>query len=217
MDGTTPGWSSGRRSGRSRVLVAASVAASVAAALAGCGGSVSSDAAGSSASPSPLGDEPVRSPTPDPSRARPCPAAPGDSTGPAATVASVRLTVPRTAAPGAAVPARTSVVVHGDAPRVVLLPSSSGLAVLRGTTLVGWAGGRGTSPVPLPLTAGSTRPVQVVPETLTLVACDGSALPAGEYGVRAVVGYGGDPLDAATGGAPRVFRLVSAPVPITLT
>lgn len=222
MATTTTGRCAGRRGGRALVFVATLL-------LTACGGAVSSERAQPSTSPSsstsqsaspstsPIGDEPVRSTTPSPSRNQGCAAAPVASTGPAAAVASVQLTVPRTAPSGGAVPARSTVVVHADAPRVVLLPASSGLAVLRGATLVGWTGGSGTSPVPLPLSAGASRPAQVVPDALTLVACDGSPLPAGEYTVQAVVGYGSDALDAAAGGVPRIFHLVSEPVPLTVT
>jgi hypothetical protein len=113
--------------------------------------------------------------------------------------------------------ATATVLAGSDAGRILLLPAASGLAVLRGTEVVGWAASRGTSPVPLPLTSGTSRPAQVVPEALTLVACDGSGLAPGAYTVRAVVGYGGDPLNVGAAGVLGVFHLVSAPVPLTVT
>jgi len=60
-------------------------------------------------------------------------------------------------------------------------------------------------------------PAQVVPEALPLIGCDGAPLPAGHYTVRAVVGYGGDPLNVGTGDASGAFQLVSPAVPLTLT
>ena len=113
-------------------------------------------------------------------------------------MAAVRLALPASGAAGSTLGASTSVVVRSDAPRIVLQPAASGLVVLRGGTVVASAAGHGVA-VPLPLRAGATMPAQVVPEALPLIGCDGTPLPAGRYTVRAVVGYGGDPLNAGAG------------------
>ncbi len=202
--------------------------------LAGCGGAVTSSDAGAatpgpstasssavspgSAAPSP-GDEPsVAAPVPSaaaPSVASAC-REPGASTGPAAGVAAVRLALPASGAAGSTLGASTSVVVRSDAPRIVLQPAASGLVVLRGGTVVASAAGHGAA-VPLPLRAGATMPAQVVPEALPLIGCDGAPLPAGRYTVRAVVGYGGDPLNAGAGDGSGRFQLVSPAVPLTVS
>jgi hypothetical protein len=131
-------------------------------------------------------------------------------------VATVHVSLPSSAASGSTVTVTTTLVVGSDAARVILQPSTSGLAVLRGTTVVAWEGGRGTTEVPMPLVGGTTRSAQVVPGTLRLAGCDGAALPPGRYTVQAVVGYGGDPLNGAAGGTAGTFQLVSAPVPLTV-
>ena len=121
----------------------------------------------------------------------------------------MRLTLPASGAAGSTLGVSTTLVVRSDAPRVVLNPATSGLVVLRGGAVVASAAGQGVA-VPLPLRAGATKPAQVVPEALPLVGCDGAPLPAGRYTVRAVVGYGGDPLDA---GCRRWARQVPAGEP----
>lgn len=201
--------------------------------LAGCGGAVtSSDASAQTPGPSSTSSSAVSpnpgppSPSDEPSVAAPVPSAapsaasacrePGASTGPAAGVAAVRLALPASGAAGSTLGASTSVVVRSDAPRIVLQPAVSGLVVLRGGTVVASAAGHGVA-VPLPLRAGATMPAQVVPEALPLIGCDGTPLPAGRYTVRAVVGYGGDPLNAGAGDGAGRFQLVSPAVPLTVS
>jgi hypothetical protein len=200
--------------------------------LAGCGGAVtSSDASAATPGPSSSAVSPDSvppSPSDEPGVAAPVPSAPapsasasacrepGASTGPAAGVAAVRLALPASGAGGSTLGVSTSVVVRSDAPRIVLQPAVSGLVVLRGGTVVASAAGHGVA-VPLPLRAGATMPAQVVPEALPLIGCDGAPLPAGRYTVRAVVGYGGDPLNAGAGDGAGRFQLVSPAVPLTVS
>ncbi len=151
-------------------------------------------------------------------RGHACLAALGASTGPASHTVRVHVSVPTTAVAGDRLVATTTLVVAGDSPRVILQPAGSGLALLRDDAVVAWVGGEAvaTSPVPMPLTAGTTRPAQVVPTSLPLTGDDGEPLPAGRYVVRAVVGYGGDPLNAGAAGGSGSFHLVSGPITVTL-
>jgi hypothetical protein len=150
--------------------------------------------------------------------ARECGRTPGASTGPAAPLVTVTVTAPRTAKGGEAITVRASLVVAADAPRVVLHPATSALLLLQGATVTAWVGGDSMTDhsVPMPLTGGTTRPAQVVPTTVPLIGCDGQPLPPGQYTLQAVVGYGGDPLNAGAAGAAGAFQLVSAPTTLTI-
>ncbi len=141
----------------------------------------------------------------------PCTAPPSVSTGPAATLVTVELMSPSTASSGASIALVARLVVRSDGPRIILQPTTSAVVVLDGTTVVARAVGPAGAAVPLQLRAGERRPAQTVPERLDLVGCDGSPLPAGRYAVRALVGYGGDPLNAGSSGQPGAFVLVSEP------
>lgn len=141
----------------------------------------------------------------------PCTAPPSASTGPAATLVTVELVSPPTASSGASIALVARLVVRSDGPRIILQPTTSAVVVLDGTTVVARAVGPAGAAVPLQLRAGERRPAQTVPERLDLVGCDGSPLPAGRYAVRALVGYGGDPLNAGSSGQPGAFVLISEP------
>ncbi|HEX5426684.1 MAG TPA: hypothetical protein VFX00_00010 [Pedococcus sp.] len=144
---------------------------------------------------------------------RPPPAA---STGPAASLVVVHLEVGDGARPGGTVPVTATLRVTADGPRVVVQPGSSGLVVLRNDRVVGGAASTESAQIPLPLRAGADRPAPAVPDRLSLVGCDGAPLATGGYTVRAVVGYGDDPLNAGAAGGGGRFELVSDPVPLTI-
>lgn len=108
-------------------------------------------------------------------------------------------------------------VVISSGQRIVLSGLGSAVEILRGSTVVGRAAGPAGADVPLPLTAGASYPGQTLPTQVPLVGCDGTPLPPGAYGLRAVVTYGGDPLNGApAGGGAGSFVLVSDP-PVDLT
>ena len=199
-----------RRARRLTVVLAAGAVGLAAGALTGCtGDSMTTDP----------GTPPTGTPPADVSPSgRACPTAVGPSTGPASRVATVQVSAPGSAPTGSRLSATATLVVTADSARVILHPATSGLALLRDDVVVAWAGGDVTNgtPVPMPLRAGTTRPAQVVPAQLALTGCDGHALPAGSYVLRAVLGYGTDSLDAGTAGTAGTFRLVSDPVPVTL-
>lgn len=112
----------------------------------------------------------------------------------------------------------TELVVKADGPRIVLRPTSSALLVLQGDQVVAGRSGDGSTPVPLPLVAGRRSSAQTVPPKLKMVGCDGRPLEPGRYQLRAVVGYGEDPLNAGQGqSAPGSFVLVSPAVPLDVT
>jgi hypothetical protein len=113
---------------------------------------------------------------------------------------------------------QVTVDVLADGQRIITVPASSRLLLTRGTSVVGTSDpGVGPAGVPLPLSAGATRPAQAVPGTIKLVGCDnadgtaGRPLSPGSYGVVAVLAYGQDPLQGAAGGNAKVFTLVSPP------
>ena len=187
------------------------ITAGTAVALTAVAGCASASSRGSS--PDPTAPEP---------RAASCGRVPG-STGPAARLADLRVTAPASAAAGATIAVQVVVDVHADGPRIITVPAASRLLITRGATVVGASEpGSGPAEVPLPLTAGTTRPAQAAPAALTLVGCagaDGSTqkpLPPGTYGVVAVVAYGQDPLQGAASGGAKQFALVSAPWAISV-
>lgn len=112
----------------------------------------------------------------------------------------------------------TELVVRADGPRIVLRPTSSALLVLQGDQVVAGRSGDGSTPVPLPLVAGRRSAAQTVPQNLPMVDCDGQPLEPGSYQLRAIVGYGQDPLNAGQGqSAPGDFVLVSPSVTLNVT
>ena len=139
------------------------------------------------------------------------------SPGPAGSLVVVGLTAPPTAAAGSTVTVSAQLVVLSSGQRIVLTPRGSSVEILRGDAVVGRAAGPAGADVPLPLTAGASYPGQTLPTQVPLVGCDGVALPPGAYRMRAVVAYGGDPLNGAPGGSGAgSFVLVSDP-PLDLT
>ncbi len=139
------------------------------------------------------------------------------SPGPAGSLVVVGLTAPATAAAGSTVTVSAQLVVLSSGQRIVLTPRGSSVEILRGDTVVGRAAGPAGADVPLPLTAGASYPGQTLPTQVPLVGCDGAPLPPGSYRLRAVVAYGGDPLNGAPGGSGAgLFVLVSDP-PLDLT
>jgi hypothetical protein len=153
--------------------------------------------------------------------ARECGPTPGASTGPAAPLVTVTVVAPRTAKGGEVITVTATLLVVADGPRVVLHPATSALVLRQGATVSAWVGGDSMTDhsVPMPLTGGTTRPAQVVPAALPLVGCDGQPLPSGRYALQAVVGYGGDPLNAGAAGAAGAtgaFQLVSDATTVTI-
>lgn len=176
----------------------------------------SSSSGSSSSSSSSSDDAPSRPPTgSSTSGGAGCPVG-STSPGPAGALVVVAISAPATATAGSTVTVSSQLVVLGEGPRIVLRPQASSLEVLRGSEVVA----RTTSPagpdVPLPLTAGSSFPGQTLPARVALVGCDGVPLAPGAYRLRAVVGYGGDPLNGAASGASGAFVLISDP-PVDLT
>lgn len=187
--------------------------------LAGCGGAVSeTNPPPTTPAGSAPGAEPSRAPTSTSPSGRPCPKeTPGESTGPAADAVTVRLTAPASVPAGGSATATTMLDVRADGPRIVLHPAASALVVVRDGTVVAAARSDDVADVPFPLRRATTRPAQVMPASVRMLGCDGTPLPPGRYELRAVVGYGGDPLNAGAGGASGAFQLVSTPVPVTVT
>jgi hypothetical protein len=139
-----------------------------------------------------------------------CPGRP-TSPGPAGSLVVVGLAAPPTASVGSTVTVSAELVVLSSGPRIVLAGHGSAVEILRGSAVVGRAAGPAGADVALPLTAGASYPGQTLPTQVPLVGCDGAPLPPGAYGLRAVVAYGGDPLNAAPGGVTGSFVLVSDP------
>lgn len=145
------------------------------------------------------------------------------SSGPASSVAELRVAVPGTVPSGGEVQAQVSLHVRHDGGRIVAVAARSQLLVVRGREVVAVSASVSASgstlQVPLQLRAGAVRRAQVVPDTVRLVGCAPDAsqpLPPGRYGVVAVLGYGQDPLNAAASGGAHQFRLVSAPASLTV-
>jgi hypothetical protein len=164
--------------------------------------------------------------SPEPSSASPtlatCGQVPG-STGPAAPLVTVRITAPTTAAAGATIAVQAMADVHADGPRIITVPAASRLLLTSNGGIVAESEPvPGPAAIPLPLAAGASRPLQAVPDAITLVGCrqadgsPGTPLPAGTYDVVAVLGYGQDPLQNAAGGAAKAFTLVSPPSSLTV-
>lgn len=145
-------------------------------------------------------------------------------TGPASSLVSVAV-LPSGSAQGISagrageiLDVTTELVVRADGPRIVLRPTSSALLVLQDDQVVTGRLGDGSAPVPLPLVAGRRSSAQTVPRNLPMVDCDGQPLEPGSYQLRAVVGYGEDPLNAGQGqSAPGHFVLVSPAVTLNVT
>jgi hypothetical protein len=145
------------------------------------------------------------------------------SSGPAADLVSLQISAPGSAGYGAEVAVQVSVVVHADGGRIITDPSRSLVLVTLGDQVVGRvAEPEPGLPVPLPLTAGTVRPAQVVPGSVRLAGCptgptgERTPLPPGRYGLVAVLGYGQDRLYAQAGSGGR-FLLVSDPAWVTAT
>ncbi len=117
---------------------------------------------------------------------------------------------------GGTLPVSTTLVVRRDGQRIVLGATGTGLYLFRGETVVAVARAAGVTAVPLPLTQGKRWPAQTVPTAIRLRDCAGAALAPGTYRLVAVVGYGGDPLNAGGAGAAGSFALVSAPSDVTV-
>jgi hypothetical protein len=141
-----------------------------------------------------------------------------ESTGPAAHLVTVRTIAPATAAAGGTIEVQAVADVSAGGRRIITVPAASRLLINRNGAIVAMSDpAPGPAGVPLPLTAGSSRPLQAVPSRITLVGCrgadgsPGTALPPGTYDVVAVLAYGQDPLQGAAGGTVRRFSLVSSP------
>lgn len=199
---------------RTRSLII--VSAATGAMLAACGspaapGTGGGSVAGSSASGSASRPEPAVS----------CGAVPASS-GPASVVARLTVSAPSTARAGATVPVQPRIEVTNDAPRIITTSAASRILIIRDGRVVGAADAGSGQSVPLPLRAGTTRPAQVLPQSVRLVGCtadkQAADLPPGDYALVGVLAYGGDPMNSAQDGGAggRSFVLVSAPVPITV-
>lgn len=150
------------------------------------------------------------------------------SSGPLAHLAYLAIKAPATVSVGTSVSVSTTVISKSVAPRVIAMPATSALLVVRDGRVVGQALGRSSAPrVPLQLTAGARLPAQTIPQSVRLTDCGsdskGARLTAGRYALVAVLGYERDSLNAASAGSTgsaqtpgRSFALVSASAPIIL-
>ncbi len=148
------------------------------------------------------------------------------SSGPASSLAELRLSAASTAAGGADVAVRSALHVLADGQRIITGPSMSQLLITQRGEVVGKSDvAQPDLAVPLVLRAGADRPVQVLPASVRMSGCPAGAgadsrapLPAGEYGIVAVLGYRQDSLNSAVDGGPggRQFYLVSSPASITV-
>jgi hypothetical protein len=167
---------------------------------------------------------PARSMTPQPSGPTnaSCESLP-KSSGPAATLAELRITASGSARSGETVPVLGSVHVTAASTRVITRPSTSRLLIVRDGRVVGETRNSQPHPdVPLLMTAGAVRPAQALPAAVVMSACAARAgrsalLPPGQYSLVAVLGYGQDRLNPGAGDAGGSFQLVSAPRPIAVT
>ncbi|CAN5669368.1 hypothetical protein BH10ACT8_BH10ACT8_06710 [soil metagenome] len=154
------------------------------------------------------------------------------SSGPAAAVATVRLTAPGTAAAASTIQVQASLDVAHDATRIITGPSSSDVLIVQDGQVVGRSNERRPAlAVPLQLQSGRGRLLQAVPTSVVLSGCPSgtgpgdaqrSPLPAGDYSLVAVLGYSVDSLNGAADGgnaAPGAasYALVSEPVAVTVT
>jgi hypothetical protein len=181
----------------------------------------------SSAQPTPGGDVSSASDRPGATpAANPCARLPVSS-GPLSKLARVVVNAPRSGPAGQVVSVSSVIKISADGARVITSSASSDLLIVRDDRVVGRSGPLPErTDIPLPLKAGAARPGQAVPTSVRLSGCPtvagGAAapLPAGEYGLVAVLGYRLDPLNAAADGARAggsTFVLVSEPVTITVT
>jgi hypothetical protein len=147
------------------------------------------------------------------------------SSGPASSLAELRVSASSTAAAGGTVTVQSALHVTSDGQRIITGPSMSNLLITRDGFVVGKSdAAQSDIAVPLVLRAGATRPVQVVPASIEMSGCAADVggnrppLPAGEYGIVAVLGYRLDPLNSAVDGGPGggQFHLVSKPAMITV-
>lgn len=137
------------------------------------------------------------------------------SAGPAAQLITLTVSAPATAASGSALTVVTTIVATSNGPRLVLKPAGSRLEILNAGAVVATAAGTGLD-VPVPILAGRTLPAQTIPPSVPLLGCDGAALPAGTYVLRATLAYGSDPLNNANDSTGGHFQLHSDPVTLTI-
>jgi len=129
----------------------------------------------------------------------------------------VTTTAASTAAAGSVLPVKTEITVLSDGPRVVARPQWSALEILGRGAVVARAVGTAGTDVPTPINRGTTIPAQTVPSQITLTGCDGRPLAPGAYRLRALVGYGSDALNNASGGSAGAYVMPSEPVDLTVT
>ena len=137
--------------------------------------------------------------------------------GPISSQVVVTTAAAATAAGGTVLPVKTEITVLSDGPRVIARPQWSALEILGRGAVVARAVGTAGTDVPTPINRGTTIPAQTVPTQITLTGCDGKPLPPGTYRLRALVGYGSDALNNASGGSPGAFVMPSEPVGLTVT
>jgi hypothetical protein len=137
--------------------------------------------------------------------------------GPISSQVVVTTTAAPTAAGGSVLPVKTEITVLSDGPRVIARPQWSALEILGRGAVVARAVGTAGTDVPTPINRGTTIPAQTVPTEITLTGCDGKPLPPGAYRLRALIGYGSDALNNASGGSAGAFVMPSEPVDLTVT
>jgi hypothetical protein len=137
--------------------------------------------------------------------------------GPISSQVVVVTTAAASATGGSVLPVKTEIVVLSDGPRVIARPQWSALEILGRGAVVARTVGTAGADVPTPITRGTTIPAQTVPVQITLTGCDGSPLAPGAYRLRALVGYGSDALNNASGGSAGAFVMASEPVDLTVT
>lgn len=184
--------------------------------------------AGACTAPPPPGGPPVTTPDDTPTRAAGSTTSGPSSTGtgcppislsqgPISSQVVVVTTAAATAAGGSVLPVKTEITVLSDGPRVIARPQWSALEVLGRGAVVARAVGVAGTDVPTPINRGTTIPAQTVPTQVTLTGCDGKPLAPGAYRLRALVGYGSDTLNNASGGSSGAFVMPSEPVDLTVT
>jgi hypothetical protein len=139
------------------------------------------------------------------------------SLGPISSQVVVTTSAAATAAGGSVLPVKTEITVLSDGPRVIARSQWSALEILGGGAVVARAVGTAGTDVPTPINRGTTIPAQTVPTQITLTSCDGEPLPPGAYRLRALVGYGSDTLNNASGGSSGAFVMASESVDLTVT
>ncbi len=184
-----------------------------AAVLAGCSTTPPTGAAVTTAGDTPTRATPSDGPSTGPTGCSPS----ARSSGPVTSQVVVVTTSATSASRGSELNVKTEIVVLSDGPRIIARPQWSALELLRPGAVVARTLGSAGPDVPTPLTRGTSIPAQTVPTQLPLTGCDGQPLPAGAYRLRALVGYGSDPLNNAQGGAGGAFVLASEPVDVTVT